>query len=223
MPTYPVLDLPLPEGIVTLADYAARIGRTEDYLYKFWSPRPRFPEPAGTLRPPPGTRQRGKFAFWETELDAFRRGEPDLWGRSPRSLVVTGTAPGRRMTLEEFAGALGLPSGAMLRRGDPPLPAAGPGGRYLAGELAAWWNGRGGTDTEVVLTEAGDDELVTLSWFARCISKDTKTVYQYRDTQGFPAARSQGLYRLGDLAGRDGYWYSRPGKRGTAQRKRPAA
>lgn len=219
MPQYPVLSLPLPEGVVTLADYAGKVNRGEQYLRMHWAAQEGFPEPVGTL-PRPGSRGRGRFAYREADLDAFRRSGTYLHGLGRRTLLLTSADEEDLVTTAELEARAGRPRGSMAPRpGEPGQPGADSGGRYRLGELAAWHSRRDGSEFDILLTRLGDEERVTLSRFARLVGRDNKTVYQYRGWRGFPQPGDDGKYRLGDLAGPCGYWYRRTGKTGPPRRR----
>jgi len=68
----PVLEEPLPDGVITLRQWAERIGRASSTVITHWQQRSGFPSPIGQL--PSQSRQRGagERLYAKTELDAWR-------------------------------------------------------------------------------------------------------------------------------------------------------
>jgi hypothetical protein len=140
MATYPLLERPLPDGVVTLAEYAEGIHRSEGYV-RTWRSRPGFPEPLGEL--PGRGRYRGGLAYRESALIAFREGQPDLWGQTTTAPIATGRDPDERVTLGQFSDQI---AGYKTRKtvtqyqGDEGFPAHGKDGLYRLGDLVEFFN-----------------------------------------------------------------------------------
>lgn len=76
---------------------------------------------------------------------------------------------------------------------------------YSAADLQEWL-----PEPESLSGPASPNQRVTLGWFAdQAAHVARKTVTQYRNKPGFPAAGPDGRYRYGDLAS---FWQSRPGR-----------
>ena len=178
--SYPLLEEPLPPGLVTIDGYAATIGRTPGYLLTEWLPRPGFPEPVGEL---PGRGRNGggrrPKVYREAALAAFRASQPDLQGQGGRKMTVTGVGPDERVTLGFFADHAeweggGRPSRRTVTQyqGRPGFPGAGPDRRYRSGDLIAFFNSRPDKRGPApraagkIVTSLGPDERVTLGFFA---------------------------------------------------------
>ena len=222
MRRYRLLELPLPPGLTTLRDYAKRIGYSPGYIRQDWKKRDGFPEPAGELRPR-GRRGggRGELVFVEKALDAFRATQADLWGRRRMTRVVTRRDLDERITPAGFARQLARVSLREMAQYQAlaGFPEADGDGRCRLGDLLWYWNTR-----PIVLSGKDRDREVTLGAAAWIIGVNEKTVHQYRDQPGFPAAVSgagtrRPRYRLGDVV--DFLNTGRPGKRGPAAK--PAA
>jgi hypothetical protein len=101
---YPLLEEPLPAGMVTIDAYAAKIGRRPRYLLHYWVSREGFPEPVGEL---PGNGRHGggrrRKVYDEAALVTFRAGQPDLWGQPGQILQMPGHNLDERVTLGYFA------------------------------------------------------------------------------------------------------------------------
>src|SRR5260370_31808487 len=141
MARYRTIDEPLPPGLVTVSQWAARVGRAPGTVRSRWSQRAGFPQPCGRL---PG---RGRHGGGLGEL-VYRSADLEAW--VPRSSVLddSGVSP---------------------------------------------------------------DLRITLGWFAdRAAKVARKTVTQYRDAPGFPAAGADARYRY---AGLPGCGRHRPGPR----------
>ncbi len=83
----PVLEEPLPDGVITLRQWAQRIGRAPATVVTHWQQRPGFPSPIGQL--PSQTRQRGgtgESLYAEAELDAWRMTQASLQQDKRRSI-----------------------------------------------------------------------------------------------------------------------------------------
>jgi hypothetical protein len=218
MGRYRLLERPLPPGLTTLRDYAARIGYSPDYVLRFWRKRPEFPSsPVGQLAPR-GRRGggRGELVYEEKALDAVRAAHADLWGRRPMQRVVTHRDLDERITPAEFARQLaGVGADVMARYQElEGFPESGPDGRARLGDLLTYWNTR-----PIVLAGHSGDEQVLISEAARIIGVDTKTISQYEGHPGFPAVvsgaeTSRRKYRLGGIV--EFLNTGRPGKRGRA-------
>lgn len=212
MRRYRLLELPLPPGLITLRDYATRIGYSAGYIRMFWRKRAGFPEPVGEL-PPRGRRGGGlgELVFEEKALDAFRATQADLWGRRSMQRVVTSRDLDERVAPDEFAHQLaGVGAEVMARyQALDGFPETGADGRCRLGDLLAYWNTR-----PIVLVGQDLDQRVTLYRAAQILGVAEKTISQYRGDPAFPAADGQ-EYRLGNVVGFLNT--GRPGKRrGTA-------
>jgi hypothetical protein len=145
MARYPVLEEPLPPGVLTLDDYASRAGRSKDYIRIFWRPRAGFPDPVGELR---ATGRhgggRGKLAYSQAALDQFRAANPDLWGRGWDSalLEITDRSPDERISLGNFAKHVADTHRTTVThyRGQDRFPQSGDDGLYRLGDLVHYWN-----------------------------------------------------------------------------------
>jgi hypothetical protein len=138
--SYPLLGRPLPDGVVTLAEHAESIGYSEGYV-RSWRSRPGFPEPVGEL--PGRGRYRGGLAYREAALIAFRKTQPDLWGRTTRSAITTDRDLDERVTLGHFSDRVaGYKSRKTVTQyeGTEGFPVSGKDGRYRLGDLIEFFN-----------------------------------------------------------------------------------
>jgi hypothetical protein len=145
--TCPVLDEPLPAGLITLEDYAPKIGRSARYIMYYWRPMPGFPKHVGQLR----TRARngggkGRKVYREAALDAFRDANPGTRPESTRRLVTAdGLNLDQRVTWSKFAKIAGVDKQNVYRyRGKPGTPRVGADGTSRLGDMVDWWNNRPG-------------------------------------------------------------------------------
>src|SRR5271154_2709016 len=135
----------LPPGTTTLRLWAARHGRTHDYLRR-WRRRDGFPLPAGEL-PARGRHGggRGELLFDETALDAWLGGQVDLEPPERFDLAAFGLAPDDRITLGRFATIIGKARNTVAQHLErPSFPQAGADGIYRASDLFDYWNSRTG-------------------------------------------------------------------------------
>ena len=210
MARYPVLERPLPPGLVTLQDYAHDIGYSAEAIRVHWRKLPGFPEPVGQVSRPAGL---PAPVYEARRLETFRAAHANTWGRRELQRVVTDRDLDERVTLEEFAGQLagtGVQDVARYREAGG-FPRAGEDGRCRLGDLVAFWNTR-----PILLTGQDPEQRVNLGQAARILGMARKTLSQYRDSAGFPAAGLDGLRRLGDVV--DFLNTGRPGKRGPSAR-----
>src|SRR5260370_10246840 len=139
MARYRTIDEPLPPGLVTLSQWAARVGRSPGTVRSRWSQRPGFPQPCGRL---PG---RGRHGGGLGEL-VYRSADLGAW--VPRSSVLdcSGVSPDLRITLGWFADRAAKVARKTVTqyRDAPGFPAAGADGRYRYADLAGWWRARPG-------------------------------------------------------------------------------
>jgi hypothetical protein len=148
----------LPAGMTTLRMWAARSGRTHDYV-RHWRNRPGFPQQAGEL-PSRGRHGGGNREpyFDEAALDGWFAAQPDL---APPERIDSSTAkidPGERITLGRFAGLIGKARGTVTQhRSRPGFPEPGPDGLYLAEELLGYWNARPGRRGKAHRGARGED------------------------------------------------------------------
>ena len=212
MARYPVLQRPLPPGLVTLHDYARDIGYSAEAIRVHWKRRRGFPEPVGQVPGPAGP---PAPVYEARRLETFRAAHAGTWGwgRRPLQRVVTDRDLDERVTLEEFAVQLagtGVQDLARYRDagGFPPI---GEDGRCRLGDLVAFWNTR-----PIMLAGQDPGERVNLGQAARILGLARKTLTQYRDSDGFPEAGPDGLRRLGDVVAFLNT--GRPGKRGPSAR-----
>ena len=135
----------LPSGTTTLRRWAARHGRTYDYLRR-WRRREGFPVPVGEL-PARGRHGggRGEFLFDERALDEWLGGQPDLEAPERFDLAALGVGPDVRITLGRFAALIGKARNTVAQhRERPGFPVPADDGTYQVGELFSYWNTRSG-------------------------------------------------------------------------------
>jgi len=139
MARYPVIATPLPPGMVTLSQWAARVGRSPGTVRSRWSRRPGFPSPVGRA---PG---RGRHGGGRGEL-VYRAADLDECLPRPRSLDDAGISPGQQVTLGWFADHAAKVARKTITqyRDTPGFPVPAVDGRYRYGDLAAWWRSRPG-------------------------------------------------------------------------------
>lgn len=139
-------DAAIPAGLTTLRKWAARQGRTHDYVRLFWRKREGFPDPAGEL--PARGRHGGGLGeqlFDETALDAWLAAQPELGPPERIELSALGTGADERITLGRFASLIGKARKTVTQHRDRPgFPDAGADGTYRLGDLLAYWNARTG-------------------------------------------------------------------------------
>ncbi len=83
----PVLEEPLPDGVITLRQWAQRIDRAPSTIETRWRQRPYFPTPIGQLHSQ--SRRGGHIGQWlyaETQLDAWRMTQANLQLGKRRSI-----------------------------------------------------------------------------------------------------------------------------------------
>jgi len=134
----------IPAGMTTLRRWAARHGRTYDYVRQFWRRREGFPEPVGKL---PGRGRHGggpgELLFDEKALDAWLAAQSDLAPPERFDLAALGVKPGDRITLGHFAKLIGKARATVTQHRDRPgFPQPGDDGTYRAGDLFTYWNSR---------------------------------------------------------------------------------
>jgi hypothetical protein len=135
----------LPPGTTTLRSWAARHGRTHDYLRR-WRRRDGFPSPVGEL-PARGRHGggRGELLFDEKALDTWLAGQADLEAPERFDLVALGLAADDRITLGRFAALAGRARNTVIQHLERPgFPQAGADGTYRVGDLSDYWNSRTG-------------------------------------------------------------------------------
>jgi hypothetical protein len=140
----------LPPGTTTLRQWAARHGRTYDYLRR-WRRREGFPSPIGEL-PARGRHGggRGELLFDEQALDEWLEVQPDLVPPERFGLAALGLADDDRITLGRFAALVGRARNTVAQhRGRPEFPEPAADGTYDAGELFSYWNTRTGRRGQV--------------------------------------------------------------------------
>ena len=84
----PLLKRPLPDGMITLRQWAQQIDRAPSTVITRWRQKPGFPSPIGQL--PTDSRRRnvtGESLYIETELDAWRMAQVGL-GRNKKTLTT---------------------------------------------------------------------------------------------------------------------------------------
>jgi hypothetical protein len=83
----PVLEEPLPDGVITLRQWAQRIDRAPSTIETHWRQRPCFPSPIGQLHSQ--SRRGGHIGqrlYAETQLDAWRMTQANLQQGERRSI-----------------------------------------------------------------------------------------------------------------------------------------
>jgi hypothetical protein len=136
----------LPPGLTTLRRWAAKHGRTPDYVRIFWRPRDGFPGPAGTL-PARGRHGggQGELLFDEKHLDAWLAAQPDLQPPERIDAATLDTVAQERVTLGRFAAVIGKDRKTVTQHRDRPgFPAPGDDGKYSLADLLRYWNTRTG-------------------------------------------------------------------------------
>ena len=201
---------PLPPGMVTLRAWAGEVGRDWRSIHSNWKPREGFPARAGVTAAGAGNNGGGlpEDVFERQQLNDWRAGEPDLWGR--RSVrLITGHGEDARVSLPLFARLAGtaVPSAAA-----PGFPLPLEGDFYRLGDLIGWQNAQPPSAGPLLAATAlGRETLVSLAAFARLVGKAGKTVTQYRHHPRFPQPADGRSYLLGEVAD---FWNRRPGKGG---------
>ncbi len=135
----------LPAGLVTLQDWAERIGRSPRTVINHWRPRPGFPAPVGRL-PRPVHGGRGRLLYEERALDAWREAQPDLWLPHRVELAREAFDPEARVTLGWFATHVARVARKTVTqyRDTVGFPTRGVDGKYRAADLARFWSARPG-------------------------------------------------------------------------------
>jgi hypothetical protein len=230
--SYPLLEEPLPPGMVTIDTYAAKIGRQPRYLLHYWVPREGFPEPVGEL---PGSGRHGggrrRKVYDEAALTTFRAGQPDLWGQPGQTLQMPGRNPDERVTLGYFADHVTPRRDRRTitqYRQEPGFPEPGEDNRYRLGDLLSFFNtGRAGKrpatrqpGQALEMPGHNPDERLTLGYFADHVTprRDRRTITRYRQAPRFPEPGEDNRYRLGDLLS-----FFNTGRAGTRGRSREAS
>jgi hypothetical protein len=135
----------MPTGMTTLRMWAARHGRSHDYV-RHWRKRPGFPQQTGAL--PSRGRHGGGYGepfFDEAALDGWFAAQPDLVPPERIDSSAAQIDPAERITLGRFAGLIGKARGTVNQhRSRPGFPEPGPDGLYLAEDLLGYWNARRG-------------------------------------------------------------------------------
>ncbi len=210
----PLLEEPLPPGMVTIETYADQIGRTPRYLLHYWLTRDGFPDPVGEL---PGRARRGggrrRKVYDEAALADFRAGQPDLWGQPAQALAMPGHSRDERMTLGYFADHVTPRRDRRTvtqYREKPGFPQPDNDDRYELGALLDYFNtGRRGKRGPAALQPGqalampghSRDERMTLGYFADHVTPRLlrKTVNRYREAPGFPQPDQDSRYEVGAL------------------------
>jgi hypothetical protein len=147
----------LPPGTTTLRRWAARHGRTYDYLRR-WRRREGFPVPVGEL-PARGRHGggRGELLFDEQALDEWLGRQPDLEAPERFDLAALGVGPDDRITLGRFAVLIGKARNTVAQhRGRASFPEVDVDGAYRAGDLFNYWNTRSGHRSQSSRSSGGN-------------------------------------------------------------------
>jgi hypothetical protein len=136
----------LPAGMTTLRLWAARHGRSYDYIRQFWRTRDGFPTPAGEL--PSRSRNGGgpgERCYDEAAMDRWLGTQSDLKPPPRIELSAFRIDPEERITLGRFAALIGKARNTVAQyRDQPGFPQPGADGGYRAGDLLDYWNSRPG-------------------------------------------------------------------------------
>jgi hypothetical protein len=132
-------------GLLTLADWAQRIGRAPRTVINHWRPRPGFPPPAARL-PGPARGGVGRLLYERRALDAWRETQPDLGLPRRVDLSQASFDPEARVSLGWFAEHVaGVARKTVTQyRGKPGFPLGDARNTYRAGDLAQFWSARPG-------------------------------------------------------------------------------
>jgi hypothetical protein len=176
-PAWPAFPEPLPDGLITLAAWAASIGASDSAVYR-WRANPAFPDPAGRA-----AKQGGRpYVYRQAELETFRAARPALF----RDPLPEGLITLRRWAAEtgsdykavrRWQTAAGFPSpvGRLNKRSGGPCV-------YRQAELEAFRARR-------PVVGAGDprpEGLITLRNWAAEIGRSYGAVRKWRAAGGFP-------------------------------------
>jgi len=136
----------LPAGMTTLRRWAARHGRTYDYVRQFWRTREGFPGREGEL--PSRARNGGgpgERYYDEAALDQWLAAQADLQPPARIEPSALRVDPDDRITLGRFAAVLGKARNTVAQyRDQPGFPQPDPDGAYRARDLIDYWNSRPG-------------------------------------------------------------------------------
>lgn len=139
MGQYLVLAEPLPPDLVTLSQWAARVGRAPGTIRSRWARQPGFPAPVGRT---PG---HGRHGGGLGEL-VYRAADLEPLQPQPHPLDDARISPDQRVALGWFADHAAKVARKTVTqyRDTPGFPAPGTDGRYRYDDLAAWWRSRPG-------------------------------------------------------------------------------
>jgi hypothetical protein len=135
---------------VTLAEWAAQIGRKASTVRRGYTQQPGFPRPVGRRPRPADIAGRNENEYLLTQLNRWLATKRAGSRQASGPPAAAERDPDTRLNLREVAELLGIAHGTVRRyptlyaRGSNPFPPAGGDGRRRWGDVLAWHERRRG-------------------------------------------------------------------------------